>query len=219
MKRFLVLVGSLGVIAASALGSRVNFAAFETNGVDLTGLDIWVDVIDNTSSIDLVFHNDSDTTDADVDTATLTEIWIEGTTFAQGALSNPQVVASSIGVAFSVDTTPGAPGNGIAPFGGAWAGSLTEFQADAPSAHNGVQPTEFLKVSFDFDNLNNTFGDLMSALEARSTRFSVHVQRLGSSNNKSAKLVTTAVHAPLPDAGGLAAAGLALACFTRRRTR
>ncbi len=87
---------------------------------------------------------------------------------------------------------------------------------------NGIDAGESLTIRFDADD--DFFTEGLQALLAGTARLALHIQRLGADEDDSAHFVstgqgtnTTAVSAPLPSAGLLAGAGLAITAGQRRR--
>jgi len=203
-----VVLGSLVLSSSVAHAERVDLFVFENDdGVDVSGLDIWVDVAESGEAVELVFHNDS-TIDSFV-----SSIYVEGTAFSEEALSGG-AIASASGASFAPGAKPPNPPGAIAGFGGAWAGNL--FSADkAPGKGTGIDPSDSLTLEFDLADV--TFSEVLAGLEEPEFRFVAHVQGIGEASvwatNSSLPMV------PLPPAAGLGLAGLGLIGAGRLVTR
>lgn len=192
------IAAALGSFCAAATAERVDLFVYESaSGGDVSGLDLWVDVIDGGSSVDFVFHNDS--TIASV----VTSVYFEDVSAASG-LSSPSILPGA-GVDFAPGATPGDPAGSISGFYRDWAGNLYTAGATQPSPMMGINPGETLTISFDFSGV---FSDMLAALRSDTGDFRLaqHVQGVGPLGFS---VWTTTVPAPAPLAllalGGLVA--------------
>lgn len=192
-------MGALACAAGTALaGVRVDLYVFEnSDGVDTSTVDLWVDVIDQGSSIDFTFHNDSTT-------GVVTAVYCE----VNNLIANGTILGSSGAVSFAPSATPHTPPGSIFGYGGTWEGNLYSADADAPGPANGVGVGETLTVRFD---LLGSFADVIDALRPNNAdgfRIAQHAQSFGPSS-------LWTVNTPAPGAACLL--GLAGALIARRR--
>ena len=193
-------------LAGSALGGvRFDLLVFENaDGVGTGNLDIWVDVVDNGSTIDFVWHNDSTAS------ATVTSIYSEISN-ASGTLTNA-LIMNDASVQYSSGATPPNPPGSISFFGGAWAGNHFSADPDVPQPMvKAINPGESLTVRFDLGSAS--FQDIIDALNGgpAAFRLAAHVQEVGPGGESSVWVVT-----PTPGTAGLMALG-GLVAMRRRR--
>jgi MYXO-CTERM domain-containing protein len=213
MHNHLVTIALLGAVSAAATAERVDLFVFENaDGADVSGLNLWADVVDKGSYAEMVFHNDS-TIDCFV-----RSIYIENTDFSSDALDvmsiqNPQ----PLGVKFKNGGSPPQPAGSIKNFGGDWQGNLFAAKANKPgSGKDGIDSGEHLVFEFDYSNF--TFQEIIDALTADVPAFRIaqHVQGLpGGFSVWTMNDPEQAV--PLPSAAGLSLAGIAALGLRRRR--
>jgi len=198
-KTFTVL--ALAACASAASANRVDLLMFENaGGVDPLIVDLWVDVIDQGSTVDFVFHNDS--TDGVV-----AAIYFESNGVSTGLMANGALGATSGIVNFDTPASPGSPPGSISGFGGTWGGNLFAADADSPAPTNGIGVGETLTISFD---LLGSYGDVLGALQNPDTGFRIaqHATSFGQNS-----IWTTTVPAP----GAAALLGLGGLIAGRRR--
>lgn len=196
----------IGLASSVASADRVDLVVFENaDGADVSGLDLWVDVIDRGTHADFVFHNDSTIA------SFVRSVYIEATSFSNDAFENGRIGATQQdGVVFVPDGSPPNPAGSISNFGGAWQGNLFSAKADkSGSGKDGIDQGEQLVIQFDYDQV--TFASLMSSLNSDEPGFRIaqHVQGLPGGYS----VWTTTVPAP----GSVTAIALAGLLAARRR--
>ncbi|MCE7970504.1 MAG: PEP-CTERM sorting domain-containing protein [Leptolyngbya sp. PLA2] len=200
----LCLAGVVAVCAGSAFADRVDLFVYENaDNADVGGLDLWADLVDGGTYIDITFYNDSTAS------SVVTAIYFE----KFSGLTGGSIVFESAGVDFSDGATPPNPAQPGLNYGGSWSGNLYSTDANPPPAHNGINHggTESLTIRFDYAG-GTTFGDVKSALTASDPtwRIAQHVQGLPGGYS------VWSISVPAP--GSLALVGLAgLAGLRRRR--
>ncbi|MEQ8769839.1 MAG: hypothetical protein RIB60_04945 [Phycisphaerales bacterium] len=160
---------------SAVAGPRFDLAIFENDdGVDVSGLDVWVEV-DDLGGGQVLFTFGNDSVQGDV-----TSVYVENNDFLTGG-----VIQDNASVEYSGPSTPpNPPGsiNGILK--GAWAGNLFSADPDTPNpVANSLNPGESFGVLFDLAG-GATFGDVLGGLSGDSGAFRVaaHIQRLGDSS-------------------------------------
>lgn len=194
--------------AVSVDAQQIPLIVFENDtGGDTTGLNLSVELIDGGTHVDFKFRNDSSIF------STVSAVYVEGTVFAVDALVNGAIAAQSTGVSFGVGAAPPNPPGSIAGWGGAWAGNVFSADANPPPAVNGIDPTEYLTIRFEYGG-GATFGDVVAAMmdPDAGMRVAAHVISVG---DDEFSLWVVSVPAP-GSAAAMALAGLAVA---RRRRR
>jgi MYXO-CTERM domain-containing protein len=174
---------ALATCASAASANRVDLSMFETNGVDELSVDLWVDVIDAGSQVDMVFHNDS--TDG-----AIANIYIESTAVSTLLLANGSIAGSTGTVDFDTSTSPATPPGSITNYGGSWGGNLFAVGAESPAPTNGINPGETLTISFD---LLGSFGDVLAGLNNPDGGFRIAQHGISFGQNS---VWTTTVPAP-----------------------
>lgn len=212
-KKF-VLIAALGVAPSVASADRIDLVVFENaDGADVSGLNLWVDVIDRGTHADFVFHNDSTIA------SFVRSVYIEGTDFAEDALDNGRVgPTQQDGVSFVEGGSPPNPAGSIKDFGGNWQGNLFASKADnSGSGKDGIDQGEQLVLQFDYDEMS--FESLMSGLTSEQPGFRIaqHVQGLPGGSSVWTRNGTGERVVPLPSAAMMSLAGMGLVAGRRRR--
>jgi hypothetical protein len=206
------------LLTANVQAARVDLITFENaGGADVTGLDLWVDVLDiGGTQVDFVFHNDSTIS------SIVTQIYFEST--LGSLISGGAIQAQTAGVSFTTGAAPGSPpgGNNID-----WAGETAKFsRTNAGGVNNGINANVGENLTIRFNYAGSTdFADLLAAM-AEDARTAAHVQSVGP-NGKSVAVASELGNGdpqivPLPAAAwtGLATmGGLGLAGIRRWRRR
>lgn len=192
--------------ATAAADVQIEMFVFENaDSAPTAGLDIWIEAIDNATTLDLVWHNDSTIN------ASITDIYLEGTDFANLALADATIVGGA-GVSFHEGASPSSPAGSIQHFGGVWKGSL--FSADPDTPHpmvNAINTGEALTVSFDMAP-GYTAADAISALLAGADGFRIAAHVQGVDPNDASLWVVT----PTPGTAALLGCGALLNARRRR---
>ncbi len=160
------------VLTAQVQAARVDLFVFENaSSGDVSGLDLWVDVLDvGGTQVDFVFHNDSTVP------AIITQIYFESS--LSSLVSGLAIQAQTAGVSFKVGAAPGSPpgGNNIG-----WAGELASFgRTSAGGVSNGVNepaPVETLTIRGDYE-IGADLAAVLAALVGDG-RIAQHVQSVG----------------------------------------
>ena len=215
MTKIILIIAALGVAASGANAERVDIFVFENaDGADVSGLDLWVDVIDRGSHAEFVFHNDSTIS------SFVRSVYIEQTSFSESAMANARIGASQQdGVKFKNGGSPPNPAGSIKHFGGKWQGNLFAAKAEKPgSGKDGVDAGEQFVVEFEFDGMS--FAELMAGFTSDQPEFRIaqHVQGLpGGSSVWTRNDDTPQFIAPLPSAATMSLVGVGLLAGRRRR--
>jgi MYXO-CTERM domain-containing protein len=170
MTRTLIMCAA-AFIAGSASADEVPLHTYEnSSGGSFPGLDIAVELIDQGSSADLVFHNRSTIS------AVITDLYIEDTAIS-AQLGTPTFAGVTGNVSFHLFATPASPAAIGPAFGGAWAGTYFSAGADMPEPNNGIGAGETLTLNVPLGGV--AFGDLVSALrDPQQLRIATKVQSL-----------------------------------------
>jgi hypothetical protein len=123
--------------------------------------------------------------------SSITDVYFDDTTPAM--LGTPGTITHSAGVSFSAGCSPGnLPGGNPINF-------TTSYCADSnsPTQPNGVNPGEWLQISYTLQTINGTqatLNDVLAAMASGAYRVGVHVQ--GFSNGGSESAIATPVPEP-----------------------
>ena len=171
---------SLVVLAPALQADSIypySFEIFTNNGsfADSADLNLYVEVSDaGANRADFTFYNDS-----------LIESCIEGIYFDDGTLLGIADINSSPGVSFSLSAKPrNLPGGNTLepPFV-----TTVEFSIDSdpPVSKNGVNPAEWLRITFDLKK-NGLFQDVLDELNNGTLRVGTHIIGLSDGSSESA---------------------------------
>ena len=204
---------ALGIIAGLAVSTaayadRIDTFVFENaDGVDVSGLDIWIDAIDGGTFIDLVFHNDSQ------QDSFVTSLYIEATEFTSQGFENMMILTPQPnGVLYGTPGTPANPPGSIDSFTMPWMGTLFAASAEPPPANTGIDPGESLTIRADYNGI--TFDDVIENLASPDAfRFALHIQGLGDGGASS----VWSVSQPVPEPAAVAVIAMAVLAPRRRR--
>lgn len=177
------------------------FEVFTNNGGyhDSPELDVYVEVVDNESRVDFIFHNES------IIDSSIARIYFDG-----GSFLNFFEMIEGPGTSFNPSSTPAKlPGANMLELS-----LLTtyefSFDSDPAVPHNGINPGEWLMTTFDLINIG-TFQSVVDEMNAGVLWIGVHVIALPDGTSESAIAV------PEPAALFLLCFG-ALALLRKRRT-
>lgn len=174
---------------------------FTSNGSfsDSNDLNLYVEVSDAGAGLaDFTFYNDS-----------LIESCIEGIYFDDGTLLGIASVTGSSGVSFSQPASPAAlPGGNILepPF---VTSAQFSIDSDPPGPKNGVNPNEWLRITFDLKN-NALFQDVIGELNTGAIRIGAHITALPDDSSESAVNYT-------PEPATICLLGLGTLALLRKR--
>jgi hypothetical protein len=143
-----------------------------------SSIDLYFKVVPNASGIDFTFHNDSTVSSS-----------IAGIYFDDIGFLTYNSITNGTGTAFNYGAAPGnlPAGNNLTPsFQADYA-----FGADSPATKNGINPGEWVTISFNL-KAGNTSTDVINALNNHNLRVGVHLIGLPDGSSESA------VQAPEP---------------------
>ena len=169
LPRFLCAAGAALLLSAPSASAMIySLTIFENaDGVDVSGLDLWVDVIDGGSYVDFEFHNDS------LVNSFISSVYVEQ---FGSALSGGSIAAQSTGVLFHDGSNPRNPPGSI----GGWGGSAYAAAANSPSPINGVHQGEWLTLRMNYEDAD--YGEVLSMIATGELRLAQHVQGIGRSS-------------------------------------
>jgi hypothetical protein len=205
----LILLAVLGGMASLASAARVDLVVFENDSnANVSGLDLWVDVLNSAGKADFVFHNDSSIS------SIITQIYFESG--LSSLIANGTIAVESSGVDFKVGATPANPPGGTNI---GWTGTFySDGRVNQGGVSNGINnvSTETLTVRFDLIG-GKSVDDVIAALGKPGSRIAEHIQSLP--QGASVTAVTTTI-VPLPEAfgPGLILLG-SIAAYRLRRVR
>ncbi|MFT5422680.1 MAG: hypothetical protein ACI89L_000445 [Phycisphaerales bacterium] len=204
-------IAALALAAGLAQAQSAPFVVFENgDGIELTGLQIDLEVVDLGTQVRFIVANNS-TLESRV-----TSIYFELTDLSFGALSNP-IIENNAGVNYEDDkVAPRKPAGSIKHHGGDWGGTFYGLKPTVPQP-NFTGMTTGESVSIVFDLVNGYSGaDIANALSNDPVGFRVamHIQSVGDSGASVWAVADTLVPSP----GALAVFGAgSLVAFRRRR--
>ena len=170
-------IAALTTLAGIAQAQSANFVVFENaDGVDVSGLNIGLEVIDLGTQIEFLISNNSEIE------ARVTSIYFEDTEFSSENLSNP-LIQNNDGVNYTSDrVAPRGPAGSIKHTeGGDWRGTLFGLAPTTPQPNlTSMSPGEMVSVIFDLDD-GISASDVFSALNdpVEGFRVTMHIQSVG----------------------------------------
>ena len=177
-----VLVAAIVLITAGISKANMVYQLeiFTENGLyaHSSSIDLYFEVVSNGLGMDFTFHNNS-TVDSSIARIYFDDIGL----LAYSGISN------GTGTEFHTDSSPGNM-----PAGKALTQSYEadiSFGALMPPPHNGINPGEWVTISFNLTG-NNTSTDVINALDNNNLRVGVHLIALPDGSSESA------VHVPEP---------------------
>ena len=177
--------------------SDVNCSVLETQLSVTIGLNA-----NDTNMVDFLFKNSGPAA------SSITDVYFED---PPPLLGNPAIISASSGVSFSTNCSPGNLS------GGQSYGFTSTYCADSnsPVQPNGVNPTEWLRLSYTLQN-NATLLDVLNAIAGDTFNVGIHVQGFSGGGSESGLMHLQPVPEP---ASILLLGGGAAAAFIRRRRR
>jgi len=176
---------------------------FTNNGIyyNSPDLDLYVEVSNGEAGqVDFIIYNES-----------LVESSIVRIYFDDNSLLGVAGIIGEDGTSFGQPATPGSLPGGNAlepPF---VAVEEISFEGDSPSPHLGVNPGEWLQITFDLKS-GGTFGEVIDKLDTATLRLGVHVIALPDGSSESAVTVT------VPEPATVCLLGLGSLVLLRKRT-
>lgn len=204
-------IAALALAAGLAQAQSAPFVVFENGGgVEITGLQIDLEVVDLGDQVRFIIANNSSLE------SRVTSIYFELTDMSAGALSTP-MIENNDGVHYEDEkVAPKQPAGSIKSYGGNWGGTFYGLKPSTPMPNiNGMTPGESVSVLFDLAD-GYTFADVRDAvgMESGDFRVAMHIQSLGDSGAS----VWAVADSVVPSPGALALFGLGgLVAFRRRR--
>lgn len=164
------------LLGTSSLSASIIYPLeiFTSNGdfSDSSDIDLFVELNSGTSTIDFEFHNESM-----VDSC-IARIYFDDCSL----LANPVIIGGT-GISFDISAVPAnlPAANLLDPSFQA----EFRFDADAPSPHNGINPSEQFTIHYDLIN-GATFTDIANTLDEGRLRIGVHVIALPDGSSEAA---------------------------------
>lgn len=197
----------LPLLVALAAGSVAHaqvfpFAIFENaDGVNVSGLDLSLSLIDGGSHVDFMISNMSSIG------GVVTGIAVEDPG-ASPTLSGLTILPDGVGSGWSVGGLA-IPGS-IAGFSGPWNGTMGAVRANPSPIANGIVSGEYLTLRFSLGS--SSFDDVVDAVSSQNLRLVMHIQSLGANDEFSVWGTTV----PTPATAALFLGGLIFAARRRR---
>jgi hypothetical protein len=165
--KLLVIIMALLVVPSAALAGTIGFYQITDNGNTPVAGQFGMTVTGSDGLATFLFTNQGPVL------SSICDIY-----FDDGTLLGIATIASSTGVSFSFHATPGdlPGGNSISPV----FKTTQDFSADSdsPVASNGVNPGEWVSITFKLIN-GKTIADTLAALDSGELRVGLHVQAIG----------------------------------------
>jgi hypothetical protein len=207
MRRKLFLGGLVFYCVLGASASLLQAAyvypleVFTNNGIyyNSPDLDLYVEVTDGEAGqVDFTFYNES-----------LLESSIARIYFDDNSLLGIAGITNGEGTSFSQPATPGSLPGGNAlepPF---VTSEEISFDGDSPSPHNGVNPGEWLQITFNING--GTFAAVIDGLDTGAIRIAAHIIALPDGSSESAVTV--------PEPATICLLGLGSLALLRRKRK
>ena len=200
----LIVVSSLFVVTAPLQATLYQYPLVIFNDATLAGdssLSFYVDVLDaGAGKVDFEFHNASSMD------STIARVYFDD--FDDGLLADIAGITNGPGTIFNEDATP--------PVLPAWNTLTPSFDADfsagaaPPPAQNGVDPTEWVKITFDIES-GHAFSDVINQMNDGTMRIGAHIISVGREE--------VSVSAVTPEPATIALLGLGALSLLRNRSR
>ncbi|MFG0305931.1 MAG: hypothetical protein ACF8Q5_06920 [Phycisphaerales bacterium JB040] len=199
---------AITAMAGLASAQSAQFVVFEnSDGVDVSGLSIGLEVTDLGTQVEFLISNNSEIE------SRVTSIYFESTEFTRENLSDP-LIQNFNGVHYTSDrVAPRSPAGSIRHTeGGDWRGTLFGLEPTVPQPNiTAMSPGEKVSVIFDLGE-GLSASDVFSALNdpVEGFRISMHIQSVGPNGSSVWAVIPTPGTVTLFGLGGL------LACRRRR---
>lgn len=148
---------------------------FTGNGSDSADIVLYVELFDaGTGQVDFVFHNDS------LVNSSIAQIYLD-----DGEFLDISDITNGPGVSFSEGATPHnlPAGNTLTPSFVTTAGF--SIGSGPPPPKNGVNPGEWVKITFDITN-GHTFSEILGQMDNSTIRIGAHLIALSDGSSESA---------------------------------